>query len=38
MRSGQRNSSIEILKLIAVFLIVLSHAIPNSGGGNRIIY
>lgn len=32
MRNGQRNSSIEILKLIAVFLIVLSHAIPNSGG------
>lgn len=38
----QRNSNIEFIKLIAVFLIILSSALPYGatyrGGGDETVY
>ncbi len=39
----QRNSNIEFIKLIAVFLIILSSALPygatyRGGGGDETVY
>ncbi|MGN0452384.1 MAG: acyltransferase family protein [Ruminococcus sp.] len=36
--SNKRNSSIELLKVLAVVMIVFSHAIPNSGDSSASSY
>ena len=34
---AKRNSNIEIIKLVAVFLIILSSALPYGAGGGYTI-